>query len=65
MRQFFKTLNKLSSSHRKPSDDRAKPLEHRQVIIPHSVDLPLQEVQDNEISVPASINGRNLSTGRP
>jgi hypothetical protein len=34
------------------------------VIVPQSVELPLPREARQEISVPASINGRDLSTGR-
>jgi hypothetical protein len=35
-----------------------------QVAVPASVFLPLPKSPHDEISVPASINGRDLSTGR-
>jgi hypothetical protein len=41
--------------------------EHRsdvQVLVPEAVELPLPKRLQEEISVPASINGRDLSTGR-
>lgn len=34
------------------------------VVMPDSVDLPLPRVLSEEMSVPASINGRDMSTGR-
>ncbi len=34
------------------------------VVVPESVELPLPRVPQQEMSVPASINGRDLSTGR-
>jgi hypothetical protein len=34
------------------------------VVVPESVELPLPRGPKEEISVPASINGRDLSTGR-
>jgi hypothetical protein len=34
------------------------------VVVPESVGLPLPRAPKEEISVPASINGRDLSTGR-
>lgn len=38
--------------------------DHLKVIVPEAVELPLPREAGNEISVPASINGRDLSTGR-
>jgi hypothetical protein len=35
-----------------------------QVVVPEAVALPLPKTPREEISVPASINGRDLSTGR-
>ncbi len=35
-----------------------------QVAVPNAVLLPLPKSPHDEISVPASINGRDLSTGR-
>lgn len=35
-----------------------------QVLVPEAVALPLPKSPGEEISVPASINGRDLSTGR-
>lgn len=34
------------------------------VVVPEHVELPLPRAPREEISVPASINGRDLSTGR-
>ncbi|ASY59602.1 hypothetical protein SS05631_b55100 (plasmid) [Sinorhizobium sp. CCBAU 05631] len=36
-----------------------------QVAVPHQVDLPLKKSPDEEIAVPASVNGRSLVDGRP
>ncbi|TWF52172.1 hypothetical protein [Neorhizobium alkalisoli] len=38
--------------------------EELQVVVPDAVILPLPKSPREEISVPASINGRDLSTGR-
>lgn len=38
--------------------------EDLQVVVPEAVALPLPKTPREEISVPASINGRDLSTGR-
>ncbi len=46
----------LSSRHEHHSDV--------QVLVPEAVELPLPKRMQEEISVPASINGRDLSTGR-
>ena len=35
-----------------------------QVMVPEAVELPLPKTPWEEISVPASINGRDLSSGR-
>jgi hypothetical protein len=35
------------------------------VVVPESVDMPLPKPSGQQISVPASINGRDLSDGRP
>jgi hypothetical protein len=36
-----------------------------QVVVPKAVDIPLPKPVDQQISVPASINGRDLSDGKP
>lgn len=36
-----------------------------QVIVPYRVDLTLKKSTEEEVAVPASINGRSLSNGRP
>jgi hypothetical protein len=36
-----------------------------QVVVPEAVDVPLPKTPDQQIAVPASINGRDLSDGRP
>lgn len=38
---------------------------HLHVVSPESVSLPFPRRPRDQISVPASINGRDLSTGRP
>jgi hypothetical protein len=35
-----------------------------QVLVPEAVELPLPRKPQDEISVPASINGRDLTSGR-
>ena len=64
MRHFFKTLrNRLTGSNQKKTFAVARPAE-MQVVVPDAVLLPLPKTQRDEISVPASVNGRDLSTGR-
>jgi hypothetical protein len=36
-----------------------------QVMVPEAVDVPLPKPADQQLAVPASINGRDLSEGRP
>jgi hypothetical protein len=36
-----------------------------QVVVPEAVDVPLPKAPDQQIAVPASINGRDLSGGKP
>jgi hypothetical protein len=64
MRHFFTALrNRLFPDHRsKPPAPPAA--ENFQVIMPETVVLPLARTPREQISVPASINGRDLSTGR-
>jgi hypothetical protein len=65
MRHFFKMLrNRLTGlQHEKKTFAVAHP-EELQVVVPEAVILPLPKSPRDEISVPASINGRDLSTGR-
>ena len=39
--------------------------EHPTILIPEEVDLPLPKRTIEEVAVPASINGRDLSRGHP
>ena len=39
--------------------------EDTQIAAPHEVDIPLPPSPQEQIAVPASINGRDLSKGRP
>jgi len=39
--------------------------EHPKVLIPEEVDIPLPKQTIEEVAVPASINGRDLSRGQP
>ncbi|WJH40984.1 hypothetical protein N7E02_10740 [Aliirhizobium terrae] len=64
MRHLFRTLrNRFLPPHEKPTFAAAHPKE-LQVVVPDAVVLPLPKAPRDEISVPASINGRDLSTGR-
>jgi hypothetical protein len=36
-----------------------------QVVVPEAVDVPLPKPPDQQLAVPASINGRDLSAGKP
>jgi hypothetical protein len=55
--------NRFLSGKQKPVFQAERPAA-LQVIVPGSVVLPLPKAMRDEISVPASINGRDLSTGR-
>lgn len=65
MRHFFRILkNRLTgTSQQKTTFAVARPKDLH-VMMPQSVVLPLPKTPRDEISVPASINGRDLSTGR-
>ncbi|MBW6421919.1 hypothetical protein KX729_10730 [Rhizobium sp. XQZ8] len=64
MRHFFKILrNRITGSTEKKTFAVSRPQE-LQVVVPDAVVLPLPKAPREEISVPASINGRDLSTGR-
>lgn len=39
--------------------------EHPRILIPEEVDIPLPKQTIEEVAVPASINGRDLSRGQP
>ena len=39
--------------------------EHPAVLIPEKVDIPLPRQPIEQVAVPASINGRDLSRGQP
>ncbi len=64
MRHFLKMLrNRLTGTQQKKTFAVVHP-EELQVVVPDAVVLPLPKSPREEISVPASINGRDLSTGR-
>ncbi|HEX5935653.1 MAG TPA: hypothetical protein VFY63_15950 [Pseudorhizobium sp.] len=59
---FWRFLASLTGSRR-----RLRHNEHAEdmhVVVPEDVNLPFPKRPQEEISVPASINGRDLSTGR-
>lgn len=65
MRSFFTMLrNRLASTKQADAARQTTHPEELQVIVPGAVVLPLPKLPRDEISVPASINGRDLSTGR-
>ncbi len=64
MQHFFTMLrNRFLTRREQPTFQAANPKE-LQVVVPDAVVLPLPKTPRDEISVPASINGRDLSTGR-
>ena len=63
MYDFFRRFLGGVSGRAKPVASEHHP-EEVQVLVPESVKLPLPKAPREEISVPASINGRDLSSGR-
>jgi hypothetical protein len=63
MHHIFAKLRSRFAPRPKPTFQAARP-EELQVVVPDAVVLPLPKSPREEISVPASINGRDLSTGR-
>ncbi len=64
MQHFFRMLrNRFLTPRDQPKFQVDHP-ERFQVVVPDAVVLPLPKTPRDEISVPASINGRDLSTGR-
>jgi hypothetical protein len=65
MREFIRKasdfLDRQNTERRKADAPAAADLH---VVVPDSVGLPFPRRPRDEISVPASINGRDLSTGR-
>lgn len=64
MQQIFSSLLKTVLAGRRRQTFQADQPEVLQVIVPQAVMLPLPKTMRDEISVPASINGRDLCTGR-
>jgi hypothetical protein len=63
MHYVFETL-KNKKQPDKPVTLATLRAEEFRVVVPNAVVLPLTKAPRDEISVPASINGRDLSTGR-
>ncbi len=64
MTQIFQRLTRLFTLARTPRPRISAPAEQLHVVVPEAVKLPLPRSPREEMSVPASINGRDLSTGR-
>ncbi|MFB9949472.1 hypothetical protein ACFFP0_11470 [Rhizobium puerariae] len=64
MRHFFEMLRKRLKRRQEKKAFAVEHPEELQVVVPDAVVLPLPKAPREEISVPASINGRDLSTGR-
>ncbi|MGN7294203.1 hypothetical protein [Rhizobium sp. SAFR-030] len=65
MREFIRKATDFldrQKAERRKADTPATTNLH--VVVPDHVELPLPRRPRDEISVPASINGRDLSTGR-
>jgi hypothetical protein len=64
MRHIFQLLkNRLTHGDEAKTFAVARPQE-LQAVVPEAVVLPLPKATREEIRIPASINGRDLSTGR-
>ncbi len=61
MLNFFQ---RLFGRTRTRASRKDSPPEDVQVLVPEAVELPLPKAPREEIAVPASINGRDLSSGR-
>ncbi len=65
MRHFIRMLrNKLGGVEQEQTTFAVERPQELQVVVPDAVILPLPKGPREEICVPASINGRDLSTGR-
>nr|CAD6406941.1 hypothetical protein REQ54_00208 [Rhizobium sp. Q54] len=63
MHNFFRRFFGSISGRAEPAAEEHHS-EEMQVLVPEAVELPLPKAPQEEISVPASINGRDLSSGR-
>lgn len=57
-------VSRLFTFARTPRQLKTVPNSELHVVVPEAVKLPLPRSSREEMSVPASINGRDLSTGR-
>lgn len=64
MTLIFRRLIRLFTYARTPRQQTCPPGQELHVVVPEAVKLPLPRSPREEMSVPASINGRDLSTGR-
>ncbi|MFD1746770.1 hypothetical protein ACFSE1_14945 [Rhizobium helianthi] len=64
MANLLTRLKSLFNHRNTREKDETRPLPHMHVVAPESVTLPFPRPSREQISVPASINGRDLSTGR-
>lgn len=65
MENLVKRLRKFWSKSGKVDRPTGADRPHLHVVSPESVSLPFPRRPRDQISVPASINGRDLSTERP
>lgn len=64
MENLMTRLRNLLGRHKKATPKPGDRSPHMHVVSPDSVTLPFPRSPRDEICVPASINGRDLSTGR-
>ncbi|RWX79276.1 hypothetical protein EPK99_12030 [Neorhizobium lilium] len=64
MQDMFRTLKDRFFPHTTKKSPALVRSAEFHVVVPNNVALPLSKAPRDEISVPASINGRDLSTGR-
>ena len=64
MENVMKRLSKFLTRRKQATNERTESNPHMRVVSPDNVTLPFPRLPRDEISVPASINGRDLSTGR-
>ncbi|MEB2847304.1 hypothetical protein GAO09_24255 [Rhizobiales bacterium RZME27] len=64
MTHILGRLSRLFNIARVPQPVKTVAIHEPHVVVPEAVALPLPRSPREEMSVPASINGRDLSTGR-
>jgi hypothetical protein len=64
MQSLFVIFEKAFRRNKAATPRTPAPAQEMQVVVPDAVVLPLPKAPREEICVPASINGRDLSTGR-